>query len=383
MGVTTWTFQDSYEGWIFEDVSIEFWNPPGTATRSHIAGAIRNTVSYPASGVDVGAASRAYIPGTISVVAVAGDKIELDRSASSDAGAYGTEIHAVYSDETDDFAFSQAAGSFTLTLNLIAGKTLVDIYMTASISRSGAGGGRTSSADYEEIRLTTSNPLTPTAGKLRTPDAYIAEQSDGGGGVQGGDGGGSGGNLADISDDGLYIYIALFNNLGHPTLIRMSTQLDADGSVVFEPGAGGRIGVQCGRHNDSDVWVAGVFDGTNTVEKSENAGSSWTVKDDGTFGTIRTFLVGPDSDDRILLFDGDNYDLIETTDDGDSWTTVNSATGVLLNSLARFSVNPEEVASVNEAGAVNGVFYSVNGGTGLEDIQSGVYPNADGTKTVV
>lgn len=212
-----------------------------------------------------------------------------------------------------------------------------------------------------------------------SPKKYIDDQ---GGAAAGGAGGAAGGNPASISADGLYIYIASFDTLNHPILIKIATALDVDGSKAFEPGAGGRIGVQCERSDADAVWVAGQFDGTNTVEKSEDAGSSFTVKDDGTFGTIRTFLVGP-TDDRVLLFDGDNGDIIESTNGGDSWTTVNAAVSQLLNAVAVSAFDKNEIASVNQGAANNSVNYSLDSGESLVDYQTGVYPATDGTKILV
>lgn len=188
--------------------------------------------------------------------------------------------------------------------------------------------------------------------------------------------------MADISADGLYIYIAAFDNLGFPTLIRIAATLSANGTVVFQPGAGGRIGVECEKFSADNVWVAGAFDGTNTVEQSEDDGATWTVKDDGTFGAIRTFRIGPDSDNRIILFDGDNGDIIESIDGGESWTTINAAVSPLINSIARFAQNPPEIVAGNEGDVTDSIDYSPNSGANLEDYQTGVYPATDGTKVI-
>jgi photosystem II stability/assembly factor-like uncharacterized protein len=153
--------------------------------------------------------------------------------------------------------------------------------------------------------------------------------------------------------------------------------------VVFSPGDGGRIGVQTGNFNASHLFVAGQFDGTNAVEKSEDAGASFTVKDDATMGAIRTFEVGPANDETLLVFDGDNGDIIETTDDGATWTTINAAVTPLINSLARLSKNTEEIVAGNQGDATDSINYSPNTGVDLEDYQTGVYPNADATKVQI
>lgn len=215
--------------------------------------------------------------------------------------------------------------------------------------------------------------------QFQSPIKFIDDQ---GGAASGGAGGGAGGNIADISADGLYIYIATFDTSNNPILIKILSTLTADGTVVFNPGAGGRIGVKTSRFNASHVWVAGEFDGTNTVEKTEDAGSNFTVKDTGAFGAIRSFALGPDNDDRVLLFDGDNGDLIESIDGGDTWTTVNAAVTPLVNTIARYSQNAQEIVIGNQGAANNSIDYSVNTGVNLEDYQTGVYPNINARKVI-
>jgi hypothetical protein len=187
---------------------------------------------------------------------------------------------------------------------------------------------------------------------------------------------------ADIDAAGEFIYLALLDG-GTPILTKISTDLDADGTTVFDPGAGDNIGVECGRFNSDVVWVAGQFDGTNVVEKSEDGGSSFVVKDDAAIGGVRSFVMGPDSDDKILLFDEDNGDILETKNDGESWTTINSAVTPEVNTIARLGQNVEESVFGNQGAANNSINYSVNSGDDLEDFQSGVYPNANATRVVV
>lgn len=187
--------------------------------------------------------------------------------------------------------------------------------------------------------------------------------------------------IADVDAAGVFIYIALLQ--GTPILTKISTALDADGTTVFDPGAGDNIGVECGRFSSDTVWVAGNFDGTNVVEKSEDAGSSFVVKDDATIGDVRSFVMGPDSDERILVFDETNGDILETRDDGTSWDSVNASVTPEVNAIARLGKNVEEAVFGNDGGANNSINYSVNSGDDLEDFQTGVYPNANATGVIV
>jgi hypothetical protein len=187
---------------------------------------------------------------------------------------------------------------------------------------------------------------------------------------------------ADIDAAGEFIYLALLDG-GTPILTKISTDLDADGTTVFDPGSGDNIGVECGRFNSDVIWVAGQFDGNNVVEKSEDGGSSFTTKDDATIGGVRSFVMGPDSDNKILVFDEDNGDILETKDDGQTWTTINSSVTPEVNAIARLGKNTEESVFGNDGGGSNSINYSVNSGDDLEDYQTGVYPNANATRVVV
>jgi len=369
----TWSFGSGFDGWTFVDNS----DPGASATRSHVSGAIRTNLIIPA--VTNTSARGVHTKEELNATITNGDTIAVDYGPSSDAVIVGIEITATYTDETTEVTSTTDANGGTLTLTLTQAKTLDKIDVQFAIGTGAGTTARNTNIDMEEVRLTTAVELTATAGKLRTPQAFIEDE---GAGAAGGAGGGSGGNLASISADGLNIYIASFNNLGFPTLIRIAATLSANGTVVFDPGAGGRIGVQCGTLNNDHVWIAGQFGGTDTVEKSEDDGTSFTVKDDGTFGTIRTFDVGPSDDTRVIVFDGDNGDIIETLNDGGDWTAINAAVSPLINSIARFGQNPEEIVAGNEGDVTDSINYSPNSGVNLEDYQTGVYPNADATKVV-
>jgi hypothetical protein len=185
---------------------------------------------------------------------------------------------------------------------------------------------------------------------------------------------------ADVDASGEFIYVALLEG-GTPILTKISIALDADGVTVFSPGAGDNIGVECSRSNADVVWVAGNFDGTNVIEKSEDGGSTFTIKDDGAIGDVRTFVLGPDSDDRVLIFDETNGDILETRDDGASWDTINAAITPEVNAIARLGENVQESVFGNDGGANDNVNYSVNSGADLEDFNLPVNENV--TRVIV
>ncbi len=187
---------------------------------------------------------------------------------------------------------------------------------------------------------------------------------------------------ADIDADSTFLYIAGINSDTFPTLIKIATTLNADGSVVFNPGAGDDIGVHCGRKDVTVIWVAGKFDGTNVVEKSEDSGSTFTVKDDGTFGDVEAFVVGPDSDDRVLIADT-SVNIEETIDSGVNWTNKNTATGFNVNAIARLDINAQETIFGNDASVTNNIDYSVNSGVNMEDFTTGDFPTISDVTTVI
>lgn len=186
----------------------------------------------------------------------------------------------------------------------------------------------------------------------------------------------------DIDADGLFLYIAALNSSGFPALIKISTALNADGSGIFNPGAGTDIGVQCGRFDSGIVYVAGDFGGTDVVEKS-NDGSTFSVIDPATFGTVESFVIGPDSDDRVLISDVTNDDIQETIDSGTIWTAINSALGFNALSLARLDRNVEEMVLGAESAATLNINYTVNSGSNTEDIGTSPFPESDVNGVIV
>jgi hypothetical protein len=185
---------------------------------------------------------------------------------------------------------------------------------------------------------------------------------------------------ADIDAAGEFIYVALLEG-GTPILTKISTALNADGVTVFDPGAGDNIGVECGRFNSDVIWVVGNFDGTNVIEKSEDGGSTFVVKDDATIGDVRAFVMGPDSDLKLLVFDETNGDILETINNGETWTSINASVTPEINAIARLGENTQETVFGNDGAANDNLNYSVNSGDDLEDFNLPVNQNV--TKVIV
>jgi hypothetical protein len=186
---------------------------------------------------------------------------------------------------------------------------------------------------------------------------------------------------ASIDASGTFIYLALLQD-GTPILSKFSTALDADGETVFDPGAGDTIGVECGRFDANVIWIAGLFDGTNQVEKSEDAGSTFVVKDSGfNPGGVFAFDVGPDVDTKVIVNNNDTQTL-ETTDDGATWAVITTENIEAL-SIDRLAKNTQETVFGNFGDVNNSINYSINSGADIEDFQTGVFPNENVTGVIV
>lgn len=179
---------------------------------------------------------------------------------------------------------------------------------------------------------------------------------------------------ADIDASNTFIYVALLDG-GVPILTKIATSLSSDGTTIFNPGTGDNIGVQCGRFDNNIIWVAGNFDSTNVVEKSENAGTTFVVKDNGSTGNVKSFIMGPDSDDKVLIFDETNGDILETVNNGGVWTVINASVIPEIAAMGRLPVNVEETVVGNDSAASNNASYSVNSGADLEDTNFPVEEN--------
>lgn len=159
----------------------------------------------------------------------------------------------------------------------------------------------------------------------------------------------------DVDADGTYLYISLLNNTT-PILVQLATSLDADGTIVFDPAAGTNIGVKCSKKDSQTLFVAGEFDGTNTVEKSTDAGVSFSIIDDGAIGAVTGFAVGPNNDDTILISD-ENGDVYQSVDNGANWIN-QSSSGDIFISLDRLKTNPDETIGGTDSSPSNQVLFS-------------------------
>lgn len=174
----------------------------------------------------------------------------------------------------------------------------------------------------------------------------------------------------DINADGTFLYIAARSGAVGSVLIQFAATLDADGSLVFSPGAGTVIGVQCGDLDADVIWVAGNFGGTDRVAKSDDAGNTFEIKDDGSLGTVYAFTVGPKDDNRVYVSDS-NAVYTETLDDGVTWDIRNNTTVIFdAAAIARLDVDLEEMVFANEysAGDLHNIDFSPNSGIQLEDV---------------
>jgi hypothetical protein len=191
---------------------------------------------------------------------------------------------------------------------------------------------------------------------------------------------GAGPQPMDVSADDVYLYVGTLQG-GNPVLLRLLSTLVADPTQAYAPGAGSVINVRCGDKNTDWVWIAGDF-GVPMVRLSIDDGATWTTKDPGTWaGVAQPIVVGPDSDDLVLVATDGDDDLHETEDGGLIWTTLNAALPFDIGGMDRLDVNPNEMVFGSDAD--RNTRYTPNRGVTLHDITNGLLPNVAITEIVV
>lgn len=174
----------------------------------------------------------------------------------------------------------------------------------------------------------------------------------------------------DIDADGDFIYIAALDSNGDPTLIKFSTALDSDGEIVFTGSGGSDIGVETARADGDSLVVAGDF-GTTYVQSSDDAGTTFTDITPSAGGAVKSFVTGPDDDRRILVYDTDNGDLLESVDAGDTWVTKNASVSQTILAMARLGIAVDQSVFGNSSVDAETVQYSPNTGADLAELSGG------------
>jgi phosphopantothenoylcysteine synthetase/decarboxylase len=72
----------------------------------------------------------------------------------------------------------------------------------------------------------------------------------------------------------------------------------------------------------------------------------------------------------VLLVDSDD-DILETIDDGETWTNLASGITPVPLALARLDKNIQETVFGNQGDTTDNINYSINSGIDLEDYTSG------------
>jgi hypothetical protein len=83
-------------------------------------------------------------------------------------------------------------------------------------------------------------------------------------------------HIMDVDTDGVYVYMGLLTDDGFPMLVRIAADLESDASVMYGPGAGSWVGVQCDPWDADVLHAFGDFNALVKVARSENNGGSWT-----------------------------------------------------------------------------------------------------------
>ena len=152
MATVTWTFTSGYSGWGFTE---EIISGVSSASRTHVSGAIRVRLTIGGGGGEVRGLN--FSPG-VSASITAGDTIEIDISATSDAVNMSTILKAIYTDATsDEISSLNNNNARTIILALTGGKTLDTIEVRF---RNLFGGALDHTRDLLEVRLITVTPVT-------------------------------------------------------------------------------------------------------------------------------------------------------------------------------------------------------------------------------
>lgn len=94
--------------------------------------------------------------------------------------------------------------------------------------------------------------------------------------------------------------------------------------AVYEPGSSNSGNIAKTGNPDKMVFH-GDFDSTNFV--IDHAIAANTNTEIGNSGDVNILEVDPSDDNHMILYDRDQGEVQETTDNGDNWTVLNGATG--------------------------------------------------------
>jgi hypothetical protein len=316
MAVTTWTFLTSFEGWKFEDQS----SGGGTAARSHIPGALKNSLTYPDFTVSEGAALNS-IPGFINVVIAAGDKVELDRGAASDGIVVATRITAYYTDATTDTTFSQTIGASTHTLNLTSGKTLENIEIRNSIGNGGSVPARSVNVDNLEVRLTHTNAI-PTQYNVLQPVQVLPGENV---------------SAMGVNQSGTHLFIAMQSGVtGFPLVIKIDrpTSTTPTQIAVYEPTAGTNANIAKTGNFDRMLFFGNFGTDVGVIDHAIAAVTNTDISPTSIGAKIiQPLRADPGDIDHIIAINRDDQDAIETEDGGSNWSALNAALGIEVDAM--------------------------------------------------
>jgi hypothetical protein len=187
----------------------------------------------------------------------------------------------------------------------------------------------------------------------------------------------------DVDAAGGYLYIGALRVLGLPVVIKFSAGVDADGTLVYNPGAGNLAEVACGRQDANTVYANGNFD-VPKVLLSIDGGVVWNTIDPAWGGvtTVRPLAIVPTGDGVVVSMTDDQQDAYRSTDWGVIWTALSTALPIVVNAFDLLDINPDEsIIGVNAPGAVR-VEYSLDAFQHFVDLTVGT-PNNGVTRVIV
>jgi len=170
-------------------------------------------------------------------------------------------------------------------------------------------------------------------------------------------------NSFDINADGQYAYIAALNESNQPQILRISTELSSDASLLYDPSAGSAVNLMAGDYDAYFIWAAGHFGGNDRAVATED-GVYWYVKNfspfDYWYGEGSPLLVGPGTDNLVTISVNDNDVIHETYFVGDLlyWTD-HKPVPIDVSAFDRLDTNVEEVLIGGIGAVATDVSYSI------------------------
>jgi len=131
------------------------------------------------------------------------------------------------------------------------------------------------------------------------------------------------------TQDGNYIYLALQDSSGFPTVVRCARSDLSVFASQYAPGAGTAANVATVDNDADNIMFYGNFgSGIQVIKHTVSSGAETNISPSGlTTKVVNTLALNPTDDDHIWITVDTDQDLLRTTNNGSAWTTLDAALG--------------------------------------------------------